>query len=180
MKYGQIAGNASINTAIYRCFAYLSERDAQSFVRRFRDQKDNNSQVMHTFRELILGGYLGQSGYHPTCTLTFGTQTPDWALWANSDEVSAIVELVNFHPAKSVEDSIMEHRDAGQVWVGRVGPHGDRLQDRLEEKAAVYKSLVTTLNVPYVVAVFSEFIAALEMEDVLPHLLEPVTGLFDS
>ena len=39
MKYGVLAGNASINEAIYRCFDYISERDQRAFVRKFRAQR---------------------------------------------------------------------------------------------------------------------------------------------
>ena len=33
MKYGQIAGNASINAAIHRCFELISEEDQWEFAR---------------------------------------------------------------------------------------------------------------------------------------------------
>ena len=62
MKYGQIAGNPSINAAIYRCFDYLVEQDARLFVRKFREQVGDNEQVMHTFRELLVGGFLASQG----------------------------------------------------------------------------------------------------------------------
>ncbi len=37
MKYGRIAGNVSINAAIYRCFEFITEADAKAFVRKFAE-----------------------------------------------------------------------------------------------------------------------------------------------
>ena len=55
MKYGQIAGSKRVNYAIYRCFEHLCDKDQQRFVRKFREQPHDSDQIMHTFRELILG-----------------------------------------------------------------------------------------------------------------------------
>ena len=38
MKYGQIAGNKSINTMIYRCFNYVHEDDVPKFLKKFKNQ----------------------------------------------------------------------------------------------------------------------------------------------
>jgi hypothetical protein len=38
MKYGQIAGNNSINAMIYRCFEYICEEDERRFVKQFQEQ----------------------------------------------------------------------------------------------------------------------------------------------
>ena len=62
MKYGQIAGNKSVNETIYRCFGHICEKDVPKFVKKFRSQLNDNTQVMHTFRELILGAYLASRG----------------------------------------------------------------------------------------------------------------------
>ena len=56
MKYGQISGSRSINATIYECFQHIEEVDAQRFVSEFRSQPHDKQQVLHTFRELILGG----------------------------------------------------------------------------------------------------------------------------
>ena len=46
MKYGQIAGNKSLNAVIYRCFEYIDEMDVQAFVKKFREQPDDSDQIM--------------------------------------------------------------------------------------------------------------------------------------
>ena len=50
MKYGQIAGNKSINETIYRCFEHISTKDVPKCVKKFRHQLNNDTQVLHTFR----------------------------------------------------------------------------------------------------------------------------------
>ena len=61
MKYGQIAGNDHINASIYRCFKHICENDERKFIKKFREQPHDSDQVMHTFKELILGAYLSTS-----------------------------------------------------------------------------------------------------------------------
>jgi hypothetical protein len=63
MKYGQIAESKKINYAIYRCFEHLCDEDQQRFVKKFREQPHDSDQIMHTFRELILGAYLSSRGF---------------------------------------------------------------------------------------------------------------------
>jgi hypothetical protein len=65
MKYGRIAGNDSINAAIYLCFDLISEADAKAFVRKFAEQLHDQDQPLHTFRELILGAFLAANGLSP-------------------------------------------------------------------------------------------------------------------
>jgi len=61
MEYGQIAGNKSLNEKIYHYFKYISGEDAKKFVNKFSSQDEE--QVMHTFRELVLGAYLASNGF---------------------------------------------------------------------------------------------------------------------
>jgi hypothetical protein len=80
MTYGQLAGNKEINVAIYRCFEHICEEDVQKFVRKFRAQYHDEDQVMDTFRELILGAYLGSNGFRVRYEQSVGTRTPDWCI----------------------------------------------------------------------------------------------------
>ena len=64
------------------------------------------------------------------------------------------------------------------MWVGRIGPHAPRLYERIRDKAAKYKRLVEKTNVPYVVAVFSEFTANVDFEEVRECVCDDKKGLF--
>lgn len=54
-RYGQIAESTRINEAIYDCFDFLNDKEQKKFVKKFREQPHSEIQIMHTFRELLLG-----------------------------------------------------------------------------------------------------------------------------
>lgn len=119
MKYGQIAGNNHINALIYRCFEYICEEDEEKFVKKFREQRHELNQVMHTFRELVLGAYLGSSGFKVRHDYVVNTQTPDWCILDEKSMVIGIVELTNFHIDKATENEVkaqLQARGVALVW----------------------------------------------------------------
>jgi len=79
-KYGQIAGNKSIDDTIYRCFGCICAEDECKFVRKFRQQPHNEAQILHTYRELVLGAYLASNGLKVRYDYKVDTKTPDWAI----------------------------------------------------------------------------------------------------
>jgi hypothetical protein len=91
---------------------------------------------------------------------------------AVNGDLSGLVEVLNFHPTWAVADEIKQRRAAGRVWVGRIGPHGPRLNDRLREKATKYKHVVERARIPYVIALFSEFTANVDLDEVRQSLSE--------
>ncbi len=178
MKYGQIAGNKSINDCICRCFDYIHEADARMFVKKFSEQLHNNTQVMHTFRELILGAYLASNGFKVRYDNSVDSSTPDWCILDEASNINGIVELTNFHTDKETETEIQEAKQSKGVWVGWMPPNDERLYQIIWGKARVYKALVEKYRVPYVIAVFSEFTAALDIDELHSCLFHDETGLF--
>ena len=178
MKYGQIARSTSINAAIYRCFEYISEEDAKAFVKKFGEQPHDQDQVMHTFRELILGAFLGSKSVAVRYDQSLGGKTPDWSILDENRTLRCIVELVNFHTDRATEDEIKRHRQARGIWCGWTGSHTNRLYDRLWEKASKYTQLVEQLGVAYVIALFGEFTANIDLAEVQDCLSDTEKGLF--
>ena len=179
MKYGQIAGNKSINATIYRCFEHICEEDARKFVRKFNDQRHDGVQVMHTFRELILGAYLALSGLNVRYDYVVGTETPDWCVLDETSAPKIIVELTNFHIDKATEDAIEAKRQAGGMWVGWIGRNDDRLYNSIWHKASIYKTLVEECGISYSIAVFGEFPAAVDIDELHRCLFDRESGLFE-
>lgn len=182
MKYGQIAGNKQINGLIYRCFQYICEEDEQKFVKKFREQPHDSDQVMHTFRELVLGAYLGSNGFKVRHDYAVDTQTPDWCILDEKWVVMGIVELTNFHIDKATEDEMeaqLEARGIVPVWRDENKDNVDRLYHCIWHKAQVYRALVEELRLPYIVAVFGEFRAAIDFEEVRACLFDEEFGLFE-
>jgi hypothetical protein len=182
MKYGQIAGNRHINAMIYRCFGYIREEDERKFITKFHEQPQDGNQIMHTFRELVLGAYLSSNGFRIRYDHTIATRTPDWSILDERLSVKGIVELTNFHVDKVTEDTIEEQlrvKGVACVWRDQNKDNIDRLYHCIRNKAEVYKALLEKLEVPYVISVFGEFKAAIDFdEELCPCLLDKEFGLF--
>jgi hypothetical protein len=181
MKYGQIAGNNNINAMIYRCFEYISEEDERKFVKKFQEQPDDSDQIMHTFRELILGAYLCSRGFKARHDYVINNKTPDWSILDADGAITGIVELTNFHIDKTTENEIEEQmraRGIATYWRDQNKDNVDRLYRVIRYKAAKYSLLVEELQTPYVVSVFGEFEAAVDFEEVCLCLFDKETGLF--
>jgi len=166
MKYGTIAKNPSVNAEIYRCFGYIDEKDAKAFVTKFREQPHDQNQVMHTRRELVLGGFLASNGFNVRYDQAVLGKTPDWALYDQSAALSCIIELVNFHTDRATEDEIEQHLCANRTWCDFMPSHVMRLYDRIRAKASTYKGLVKQAQAAYVVALFGDFSADVELQEV--------------
>lgn len=118
MSYGQIAGSSRVNAAIYRCFEFIPESDAARFVRKFAEQPHDEDQVMHTFRELILGAFLGSRGLTVQSERPIAGKTPDWSVLCGG-ELQCVIELTDFHTDQSTEEDMTARFAAQQMWAGR-------------------------------------------------------------
>jgi hypothetical protein len=146
MKYGQIAEGKRINEFIYHCFHILKESEIIKFVNEFHNQPHDKVQVMHTFRELILGAYLSQLGMQMSHNCVIESKTPDWCTLDEASQPKYIIELVNFHPdAETSTDIVTQIREKG-IWCNFVKPNTERLYNTIWEKASKYKSLVSRNN----------------------------------
>jgi hypothetical protein len=176
MKYGIIAEGSVINAAIYKCFDHIREDDQRTFVRKFREQPHDGPQVMHTFRELVLGAFLAKEGLSVFYDPVIGGLTPDWAIGQRS--TSGVIELVNFHLDRNTDEEIRRAMDTARVWTGWMGSNVERLYPRIWDKAGAYKQLVEDHALPYVVAVFGTFTANVQLEEVKECVSGPEHGLF--
>src|SRR5215813_7580374 len=177
MKYGKIVGNQSINRCIYRCFECIDDADVKKFVKKFRDQQHHEEQIMHTFRELVLGAFLGANHLKVRHDYNLSGQTRDWCIFDDESKLKCIIELVNFHIDKRTQDRIeSQMRDKGIATY--VISNDERLYHKIWDKACTYKSLAQDLNLAYVVAVFGTFQADVEVNEIRKCLFEEEKGLF--
>ena len=177
MKYGQISVNPTINLTIYRCFDHISEEDAEKFLKKFKDQPHDQVQIMHTFRELIAGAYLAAAGLNVKYDYPIRTKTPDWSIF-NQDSLQAAVEVTNFHTDNITQDSINKAMQARGKWADWLAPNNERLYQSIWDKASIYKTLVESEKIAYVIAVFGEFEAAVEWKELNDCLFGEGYGLF--
>jgi hypothetical protein len=134
MRYGQIAENRQIDASIYQCFEFIREEDERKFIRKFRQQPPDQSQILHSFRELIVGAFLASNGFDIKHDNENDGQTPDWGILDNDLCLRGIVELVNFHPDKATEDSIKRDTRDGNIWCDWVQPNNSRLYRCIQGK----------------------------------------------
>jgi hypothetical protein len=180
MKYGKISSNPSINETIYRCFGYICEKDINKFVKIFRRAKphtETENQVLHTYRELILGAYLSANGLSVRHDYFVDNKTPDWCILDNTSAVIGIIELTNFHIDKPTEREIGKQIKANGIALYHAD-NFNRLYYCIWHKARVYQALVKKLKIPYVVAIFGLFEPAVDFEEVQLCIFHEDRGLF--
>ncbi len=179
MKYGVLAGNDAINQTIYRCLELISESDVPKFIKKFKSIPHDDPQIMHTFRELVLGAFLCLNGLIARYDHEIDGKTPDWAVLDEGSNLLAIVELVNFHLDRLTEKSVNDKMHAGQsAWVWN--DNTSRLYQSIWRKSDTYERIAVKNCVPYVVAIFGEFTAGVDFDEIREVLFEEHGGLFNS
>jgi hypothetical protein len=180
MSYGPISPNESINHTIYECFKYIHQEDVRKFLKEFKQLPNESDQILHTFRELILGAFLNSHGFPCRYNYQINNNSPDWCITENDSHVVCIVELTNFHIDRVTEKEIQEKLRSDHVAVvwKNPKPNIDRLYQCIWNKAQLYKDLIDKLEIPYVVSIFRDFIAPANMRDVRFCLFNEDTGLF--
>ena len=183
MKFGKIAENPKINNAIYGFFDYLNEKNQKKFVKKFKEQPHNQNQVMHTFRELILGAYLSSCGFTVDYEREIGLKTPDWTICNKSYETIAIVEMAYHHIDNKTNKFIVDKLKAGNKAIAYFpqcnDPDNSRLYSTIQDKASIYRDLITELGIPYVVAVFIDFLVVIDIDELKKLLLSENEPLFN-
>lgn len=181
-KYGQITESNKMNQAIYDCFDLLSEKDQKKFVKKFKEQPHSEIQIMHTFRELLLGAYLSSNGLIVENDRKISTMTPDWSILDSSSNITAVVEMVYHHLDRDTENDILAQRESRKIAIA-YWPHSNdpgliRLYSHIQEKASKYKNLVAEINIPYVVAIFIDFTAVIDVQETKDCLMSGDKPLF--
>lgn len=172
----KISENNSINEMINNCFEIIHQDDVVKFKKNFKNQPNNESQIMHTFRELILGTYLTLKGHSVRYDYKIENKTPDWVMLNNKLEINGIIELVNFHIDKRTENRIKDTLDKGEMWFEWGSPNNLRLYEKIEEKINKYREIVKTRDISHFVALFGNFFSFLDKDEILECLLENYNG----
>jgi hypothetical protein len=180
-KYGQIAKNKRVNFAIYKCFENLCEEDQHKFVKKFREQPHESEQIMHTFRELILGAYLSSRGLRVRHEYLVENKSPDWCILDNREVVVGVTELVNFHIDAITQRDIAEQiqgKNIAVYWRDGNKNNIERLYNCMLDKIVKYKELIESLGAVYIISVFVDFTLDVDDEEIRSCLCPIDSGLF--
>jgi hypothetical protein len=160
-KY-QIAGNPAINATIWKCFELIrSESIQRRFERLFRQHRDDEVQIMNTYRQLVVGGYLAERGLQLEAEPVVLGKTPDWV--ARNGQMQLLVEVFSHHGSQQVCRDIQHARVA----------YPDRENDRqrmfssLLGKISKYKAPCRAKSLTLVVCVCIDFTSLYEPIEVL-------------
>ena len=151
----------------------------RKFVKKFRVQPHNEDQVMHTFRELILGAFLSMNGLKVRYEFKIDSKSPDWCILNDDESLSGIIELINFHIDRATETSQKQVIESGRVWCDWMKPNNARLYQKIEEKINIYDALIKKYKVPYIISVFGDFTAFIEMDVLHQCLFQDHGGIFN-
>lgn len=182
MKHEHISGSSEVDEFIYLCFDHIRPADKRKFLNSFRHQSSQPDQMKHVFRELILGAYLCSAGLNARHDCAIDDKTPDWCIFDDECNLLGIVELMSFHVDRTTEDKIQANLRFGKapaIWRDANKNNVCRLYQRIEGKVQKYSGLVNQLDIAYAIAVFSDFLAAIDVEDDLNScLFGQESGLF--
>jgi hypothetical protein len=181
MIYGQLHATKKMNEFIYQCFSYISDDDVRKFVKKFKEQPHESDHFMHTVRELILGAYLGLCGLKLKYDRKINNKTPDWSILDDTNIPHCIIELVNFHIDRRTEIDIESQKRAKGIasyWRDGNKDNVSRLYMCIHQKAEIYGKLIENTRLPYIIAIFSDFRAILDTEEIQSCLSTNESGIF--
>jgi hypothetical protein len=108
-------------------------------------------------------------------------KTPDWCILDEKLKVRAIVELTNIHIDSKTEQFIKNKKKSNSVvcyWRDENRDTVKRLYNAIKEKAGKYSAISNKLKISYIVAVFGEIEADIDIEEVQHCVLNKKSGLF--
>lgn len=178
MQYGKLAGNDHINARIYEMFGQIDPADVAAFVRKFRKERDE--QRFHTFRELVVGSHLRQSGLNARYEQRVQDKTPDWVIYDQAGAVHELIDVTSLHQRRETETDMVGSVAAGQIWTGWVTIPPDHIYSKIESKASAYSRLSAEVGKPYTVFLFGEFLATVDPEEIEHVLYKHHNGVFSS
>jgi hypothetical protein len=90
----------------------------------------------------------------------------------------AIFELVNLHLDRATENSIDAELQKGGYWIGWQASNDSRLYGNIQHKMSTYRTLVKKHDIPYFIAAFGEFSAAVNLDELNTCLHDSEVSLF--
>ena len=165
-----------VQASIPRALTYLTTRDQNRFRKKFSEQAQDEHQVMHTFRELLVGVFMSRQGYAACYERNIDGLTPDWHFQREADDVF-IADVVNLHVERRIETQIDRALQEGHTWSGEIPDQSQRLSSILWIKAGKYNQLAARKRIPYVVFIFGWREALVQSHQIEECLLQP-EGVF--
>jgi hypothetical protein len=161
------------NAHLQRLVHCLHQSDVSPFVEKLT--KQSLGERFHSYRELLLGAQIRQGGADFRYEQNIDGQTPDWSL-VEDGRLVELIDVVTIHQRNEKKREITTSVSASSRWDGWATIPPDHIYQKLTAKAGQYSALVRRVQVPYVLAVFGEFLASISPEEVSHVLLDQSSG----
>jgi hypothetical protein len=176
VEFQRVTDNDILNRKINELLAKLDPADVQAFVRAFRS--NDGAQNFHSYRELIFGARLRDEGFNARYEQRVYAKTPDWSIYGSDDSLSEIVDVLTVQQRQGTAVEIGKAIAKGEIWTGWITIPPDHLWSKISEKSEKYSKIAVANNLPFCIAVFSEFTASIEAIEIHQVLHEEHGGLF--
>ena len=176
------AGNAHLR----RLVDQLDPVDQAKFVKRLTRQC--LEEKFHTYRELLVGARLRALEFNVRYERRLEAKTPDWTVVDENGEPIELLDVVTLHQKAEKELEIRQGlrrtsavRSAARgirsigAWI--TVPH-DHVYAKLSEKAGQYAKVASTKRIPFVIAMYSDWLASVSAEELKYVLFEHHDGWF--
>jgi hypothetical protein len=154
------AGNAHLHDLLDR----LHPADIPAFVEKLTTQPLRAK--FHTYRELLVGAHIRDQGFNVRYEQDVYEKTPDWSLFSEDEKLLEVIDVVTLHQRNEKEREINNSIRCTNMWTGWITIPPEHIYRKLDDKAGQYASLADQALIPYVVALYGEFIASLSPEEI--------------
>jgi hypothetical protein len=150
--------------------------DVRPFVEKLTKQPLRDR--FHTYRELLIGVHLRDRGFDARYEQAIFGQTPDWSLIDSGGNFMELIDVLTLHQRHDKDVEISAAIRAERLWAGWITVPPDHIFRKLNDKAGQYSGLARQIGIPYVLAAYGEFTAAIDPQEIEQVLLFQHGGWF--
>lgn len=151
------------NALLQHLVSGLHCSDRASFVEKLTKQPLRER--FHTYRELLLGAQLRTTGADFRYEKNINGKTPDWTLSIDGKLVE-IIDVVTLHQRNQKEIEITTATRSTNSWSGWISVPAKHIYRKLSDKSGQYSELARNSQTPFVIAVFGDFLAAIDPNEI--------------
>jgi hypothetical protein len=166
------------NNHLHALLGHLHPEDLRPFIEKFTTQPIRAR--FHTYRELLVGVHLRDRGFDVRYEQKIGNQTPDWCLVDDAHKAVEIIDVLTLHQRHDKDVEIRESIKQFGRWTGWITVPPEHIYRKLSDKAGQYSKLAIEGKTPYVLAIYGEFTASIDPQEMTHVLLAQYGGWFRS
>lgn len=179
------AGNAHLHALLDR----LDPKDRSKLIKLLTKQQQLRDKF-HTYRELLMGARLRDQGFNVRYERKVENKTPDWTL-VDKDTTLEILDVMTLHQRAEKDreireglqkpEAILEIPGTGELicsWGTWITIPPDHVYEKLSEKAGNYRQLARTHHLPFVIAVYDDWLASISADGMKYVLFDHRDGWF--